>query len=239
MTDAAVPPQIRKTAGRNPVARTLLELYEALLAHFGPQQWWPARTKFEVIIGAILTQNTNWQNVEKAIANLRASKALSAEALWHLWRAGDGQLAERIRPSGYFNVKAARLGSFLDWFMCECGGSLRRMGSTATEDLRAQLLSIKGIGPETADSILLYALGRPVFVIDAYTRRIVRRHRIARGDEPYDELRALFEDHLPRRTQLYNEFHALIVAAGKHHCRPTPLCSGCPLEMHPHTTGHD
>jgi endonuclease-3 related protein len=208
-----------------------MALYEALLAHFGPQSWWPARTRFEVIVGAILTQNTNWQNVEKAIANLRRARLLVPERLRRLDRAA---LAERIRPAGYFNVKARRLGAFLDWLFCEYGGSLRRMAAAPTDALRRQLLAVNGIGRETADSILLYALERPVFVIDVYTRRVLRRHGLAGGDEDYDALRALFESQLPRRVSLYNEYHALLVMAGKHHCGTRARCDGCPLAFHRH-----
>ena len=211
-----------------------MSLYRALLAHFGPQRWWPARTKFEVIVGAILTQNTNWQHVEKAIRNLRGEKLLCAERLRLLWKNDRERLAELIRPSGYFNVKSERIGSFLDWLFREHGGSLRRMAGSDTATLRGQLLSVKGIGRETADSILLYAFGRPVFVIDAYTRRILTRHGLAAGDEDYDDLRALFEDNLPKRADLFNEYHALIVMAGKHHCGTKARCDGCPLAFHPH-----
>ena len=211
--------------------RLLMALYKTLLAHFGPQKWWPGRTRFEVIVGAILTQNTAWRNVERAIANLRAAGLLVPEKLRRIKRA---RLAKLIRSAGYFNVKAERLGAFLDWFFGAYGGDLRRMDRTPTMVLREELLAVRGVGRETADSILLYALKRPVFVIDAYTRRIVRRHGLAAGDEDYDELRALFEDNLPRQVQLYNEYHALIVAAGKNHCGPKTRCDGCPLEAFPH-----
>jgi len=206
---------------------TLRALYRKLYAHFGPQRWWPARTPFEVAVGAVLTQNTNWGNVERAIANLRAAGGLSARAM----RALPLRRLERlIRPAGYFRVKAKRLRALLDWLLYECGGRLGALKSRPTAELRAGLLSVSGVGPETADSILLYALDRPVFVIDAYTRRVLARHGLAAGDEDYEVLRALFESALPRRVALYNEYHALLVAVGKHFCGTRPRCEGCPLE---------
>ncbi len=202
-------------------------MYQRLYEHFGPQHWWPARTPFEVAVGAVLTQNTNWANVERAIQNLRAAGVLSAKKM----RALPLRRLERLlRPAGYFRVKAKRLRALLDWLIEECGGRLGTLKRRPTKELRESLLAVNGVGPETADSILLYALGRPVFVIDAYTRRVLARHGLAAGDEDYEVLRALFESALPRRVKLYNEYHALLVAVGKYHCGTRPRCAGCPLE---------
>lgn len=211
-------------------ARELPRFYETLFKHWGTQHWWPGESPFEVMVGAILTQNTAWKNVEKAIANLKAANALNPQALHY---APIEQLAEWLRPSGYFNVKARRLKNFLDFYFCEAGGSEARLRAIGTADLREKLLAVNGLGPETVDSILLYALDRPVFVIDAYTRRVLRRHRLIKGDEDYEVIRALFEAHLPKQRKLYNEYHALIVRAGHHHCKPTAQCAGCPLEGFP------
>ena len=207
----------------------LKALYARLYAAWGTQHWWPGETPFEVMVGAILTQNTAWTNVEKAIANVKAAGMLEARALR---TAPLAKVAELIRPSGYFNVKARRLRHFLDFLEREGGEAGLR--ALPTGELREKLLSVNGLGPETADSILLYALDRPVFVIDAYTRRVLKRHRLIRGDEDYEEVRALFEEHLPRKRRLYNEYHALFVRVGKYHCRPTARCEGCPLARFPH-----
>ena len=204
----------------------LQHMYDTLFARWGMQKWWPAEGPFEVMVGAILTQNTAWRNVEKAIANLKAANMLDPQALHY---AQVERVAELIRPSGYFNVKARRLKNFLDFYFCEADGSYARLSAIPTRDLRLKLLNVNGLGPETVDSILLYALNRPVFVVDAYTRRILKRHFIIRGDESYDGIRELFEYHLPRGRKLFNEFHALIVRAGHHHCRPTARCKECPL----------
>lgn len=212
-------------------APILPAFYEALFAAWGPQKWWPGETPFEVMVGAILTQNTNWSNVEKAIANLKAAGLLEAQALHYTPLE---RLAELIRPSGYFNVKARRLKNFLDFYFCAAGGSEARLRAMPTRELRKKLLEVNGLGPETADSILLYALDRPVFVVDAYTRRILRRHGLLRGDEDYEEIRALFETHLMKGRKLFNEFHALLVRAGKYHCKPSSRCEGCPLEGFKH-----
>jgi len=207
--------------------KTLPEIYSKLYKSFGPQHWWPGETPFEVSVGAILTQNTNWTNVEKAIKNLKENNVLTAGKLHKL---GTNKLASLIRPSGYFNVKAERLKSFLSYICNHYKGSLAVMKKGDTQILRKELLSVNGIGPETADSILLYALDKPVFVIDAYTRRVLRRHGLASDDMTYHELQALFHEALPVDIRLYNEYHALLVKLGKEFCRPKPRCEGCPLE---------
>ncbi|MFH0962743.1 MAG: endonuclease III domain-containing protein [Planctomycetota bacterium] len=201
-------------------------MYDLLLARFGPQHWWPGDTPFEVAVGAILTQNTNWTNVERAIANLKRARALSVRALLALSHA---DLAALLRPAGYFNVKAMRLRAFLLFLETEYRGSMKRFAADPRPDRRARLLAVKGIGPETADSILLYALDEPTFVVDAYTRRILSRHRLIEPDASYDAIRNLFEDALERDARLYNEYHALLVACGKRFCRSKMLCSACPL----------
>jgi endonuclease-3 related protein len=214
------------------ISDTLSEIYKMLYDAFGPQHWWPGETPFEIIVGAILTQNTNWANVEKAIANLKAAGDLTLDALHSIELA---KLAELIRPAGYFNIKAKRLKNFIDWLFDDYGGELANLQSIGTDRLREELLSIKGIGRETADSILLYALERPVFVVDAYTARITLRHRLIEPGADYEQLRQLFESSLPEDVQLFNEYHALLVRTGKEFCRPKARCSGCPLEKHPHT----
>jgi endonuclease III related protein len=212
---------------------TLHTHYSALFAAHGPQHWWPGRTRFEIIVGAILTQNTSWKNVERAIANLRAAKLLSPAAVRAVCSA---TLAKHVRPSGYFRQKAKSLKSFVAFLYENHGGSLNRLFATSTELLRDQLLAVRGIGPETADSILLYAGKHPVFVVDAYSRRILERHNLLPAEvqtnsrRSYEQIRSLFESQLPRDPQLFNEFHALIVQTGKLHCRKSnPLCSNCPL----------
>jgi endonuclease-3 related protein len=212
---------------------TQTEIYESLFARFGPQHWWPGDTQFEIIVGAILTQNTNWANVEKAIANLKAADHLTPDKLYCL---DVSQLAELIRPAGYYNIKAKRLKSFLSWLFEEHDGKLSRLQSLSTPQLRAELLAVKGVGRETADSILLYALGRPIFVVDAYTARIAVRHGLIDAGADYERLQELFQSNLPEDVQLFNEYHALLVRLGKQFCRPKAQCSGCPLEHLPHTT---
>lgn len=207
--------------------KTLLKYYKKLYDHMGPQDWWPGRTRFEIVVGAILTQNTNWTNVERAIKNLRKARALNPARMSAL---PEGELAELIRPSGYFNVKAKRLGAFLDHLNREHHGKLDSLFKMETPALRTELLSINGIGPETADSIMLYAAGKPVFVVDAYTKRLVTRHGLTRENPTYDEMQTLFTDALPEDAQLFNEYHALIVMIGKDYCRPkNPRCTECPL----------
>ena len=204
-------------------------VYDRLYGHFGPQHWWPGETPFEVMVGAILTQNTAWTNVEKAIANLRANKALSAEAIA---TAPLPTLAEWLRPSGYFNVKAERLQTFCRWLLE--GEQLKQLKQMPTHELRHTLLSVKGVGPETADDMVLYAFERPVFVIDAYTRRLFSRLGLISGEEGYETLRALVEEAFgttEEQVPVFNEFHALIVAHAKDFCRKRPQCKGCPLGM--------
>ena len=193
----------------------------------GPMHWWPAKTPFEVIVGAILTQSTSWGNVELAIDNLRAARMLTPRAIL---KARTSRLAELVRPSGYFRQKAKKLKAFVRFLQNEYDGSVKRMFQSPTLRLREELLSVHGIGPETADSILLYAGNHPVFVVDAYTHRILGRHGITGGKPNYETVRALFEDRLPRDPQLWNEFHALIVNTGKNWCRKSvPRCEDCPL----------
>jgi len=214
------------------LSRRLNSIYRRLHARFGPQGWWPGRTRFEIAAGAVLTQNTAWSNVEKAIANLRKAGALSVRGMRRL---SERRLAGLVRPSGYFNQKAKKLRALLDWLASrDRGGSVKRALAGPLAEVRASLLSVSGVGPETADSILLYAGGRPVFVIDAYTRRALERHGLAAPGASYEELRALFESSLPRSVSLYNEYHALFVRLGKEHCaKRAPRCAGCPLERDP------
>ncbi|MCL4524612.1 MAG: endonuclease III domain-containing protein [Acidobacteria bacterium] len=226
----SVAPQLLPQAGA--IARAarpgLQDYYNTLFRALGPQNWWPARTPFEVIVGAILTQNTAWTNVEKAIVNLRSERLLSPAALE---RVPQRKLARLIRSSGYFRQKAKKLKAFVRFLRAEFGGSLARMFRTPTAELREKLLAVHGIGPETADSILLYAGKHPVFVVDAYTKRILARHGLLSEKTGYEETRALFERTLPRDVQLYNEFHGLIVMTGKHWCKTKqPLCESCPLQ---------
>ncbi len=205
----------------------LSRIYKKLYKAFGPQHWWPGETPFEVAIGAILTQNTNWGNVEKAICNLKKERLLNAAALKTLPPA---RLASLIRPAGYFNVTARRLRHFVDFLMRQHSGSMARMKKEETETIRKKLLGVNGIGPETADSIILYALQKPVFVIDAYTKRVLSRHNILQHDSSYEDFQGLFHLNLGRDVQLFNEYHALIVRVAKEFCRTKPLCAGCPLE---------
>jgi endonuclease-3 related protein len=204
----------------------LLCIGETLERFFGDLHWWPGESPFEVAVGAILTQNTNWANVERAIGRLKAEGVLEPRALHGL---DDETLADLIRPSGYFRVKAKRLKAFLDVLCGDFGGNLEKMLSGDLLQARQRLLGISGIGEETADSILLYAGGRPVFVIDAYTRRILARHGIIDGKPSYGELQRLFMTCLPGDAGLYNRYHALIVETGKRYCRKEPRCGTCPL----------
>jgi endonuclease-3 related protein len=206
---------------------SLSDIYKKLYRAFGPQYWWPGETSFEVAVGAILTQNTNWGNVEKAIVNLKKERKLHADALHKL---PIDRLAALIRPAGYFNIKAGRLKHFVDLLMREYHGSMATMKKEETDAIRDKLLSVNGIGPETADSIVLYALGKPVFVIDAYTKRVLSRHNILDHDSSYEKFQALFHSNLGKDVQLFNEYHALIVRVAKEHCRTKPVCAGCPLE---------
>jgi endonuclease-3 related protein len=214
------------------IRETLSEIYQLLYDAFGPQHWWPGETPFEIVTGAILTQNTNWANVEKAIANLKSAGCLTPEALYNL---EISRLAELICPAGYYNIKAQRLKSFINWLYDNYDGEMKNLELVDTDQLRAELLNIKGIGRETADSILLYALGRPVSVVDAYTARIALRHGLVEPGADYEQLRELFESNLPQDVRLFNEYHALLVKAGKEFCKPKAKCQGCPLKGLPHT----
>ncbi len=201
-------------------------IYQLLYRHYGAQHWWPGETPFEVMVGAVLTQNTAWSNVEKAIANLKQAEALDPHVIARLPHA---RLARLLKPSGYFNIKANRLRNFCAWYLEQ--GGLEALSRLTTPVLRKRLLTVNGVGPETADDILLYAFERPVFVIDAYTRRLHGRLGQIRGDEDYETLRALFEKRLrsTKKVKLFNEFHALIVRHAKEVCRPRPRCSLCCL----------
>ena len=205
--------------------------YSDLYGEYGPQNWWPAQTKLECAAGAILTQNTSWKNVEKAIEALRENFMLSAEKLKTV---PHESLATLIRPCGYHNLKARRLKNFIDFLFAYYGGVMENMLGEDTEKLREKLLSVNGIGEETADSILLYALGRPVFVVDNYSRRILRRHHLTPEGASYSEIQRFFMGSLRGDAEIFGEYHALIVKTGKLHCRRTPICEGCPLEYDPH-----
>lgn len=205
---------------------SLQEIYRILFRAFGPQYWWPAKTPFEVAVGAILVQNTNWKNTERAIANLRAKKFLSPRKLKEI---SVKELAQAIKPAGYFNIKTKRLKHFIDFLFANYGGDIKKMRREEGAALRAKLLSVNGIGPETADSILLYALDKPFFVVDAYTKRIFSRHKILTGKLEYGRIQEFFTARLPKDVQLYNEYHALIVRLAKDFCRTKPLCRQCPL----------
>ena len=206
--------------------RRLQSIYRRLHSRFGPQGWWPGQSRYEVIVGAILAQNTNWGNVEKAIRRLRQARALTPAAMSALSRR---RLEQLIRPAGFFAVKTRRLQNFLAFLHTRYKGSLRRMFQEEPIGLRKALLDVSGIGPETADSILLYAGNMPLFVVDAYTRRVLSRHRLISRTASYDDVQALFMNHLPRKPALYNQYHALLVAVGKTYCRSIPRCDTCPL----------
>lgn len=206
---------------------TFTEIYERLLDHFGPQSWWPGDSPLEVVVGAVLTQNTNWSNVTKAIDNLKERRVLSMEGLVTI---DPDELATLIRPSGYYNIKSRRLKNLLAMIAEQYGGELEDLLADSTDSARANLLSVKGIGPETADSILLYGGDHPLFVVDAYTHRVFCRHGLVAEECGYDELQGEFMDRLPHDAALFNEYHALIVMVGKEFCKKTkPLCAACPL----------
>lgn len=201
--------------------------YELLSDHFGPQYWWPGETAIEIVVGAVLVQNTNWQNVEKAIANLQDSGVLSFEALVAM---PTEQLAEYIRPSGFFNVKAKRLKALLGMIDEYYSGELDGLLEDGLWEAREKLLSVKGVGQETADSILLYAAHQPIFVVDAYTHRVFSRHNLLDEETDYSTIQEIFMGNLEEDVQIYNEYHALIVAVAKRYCKKTkPLCDSCPL----------
>ncbi len=211
--------------------QTLKQMYELMLARFGHQGWWPGDGPLEICVGAILTQNTNWANVEKAIGNLRDAGCMSVSALH---ATPPAEMAELIRPAGYLNVKAKRLKNFIaavhEALADDVEGFLDRSPST----LREELLSINGIGLETADSIILYAARKPTFVVDAYTVRILVRHNLITTEDDYETIKELFETYLPQDVELWNDYHAQLVAVGKNFCRPKARCEGCPLEPLPH-----
>ncbi len=208
-------------------ARALLAIYKRLYKAYGPQGWWPGDSVPEIIAGAILTQNTAWTNVEKAITNLKKARLLSIDALKDI---EIGRLARLIRPSGYYNIKAERLKNFVDFAAAKYRGRLEAMAGRRHEVLRNELLGVNGIGPETADSILLYAFGKPVFVIDAYTKRIFSRHGFFEPGVRYHEAQELFMGLLPKSARLFNEYHALIVRLAKDACRKKPECGRCPIK---------
>lgn len=204
----------------------LQELYDRLFAAYGHQHWWPGETPFEVMVGAVLVQNTAWKNVEKAINNLRQHDLLEPHALAAV---PTEELAELIRPAGYYRLKARRLHNLLALLVNRYDGSLEQMFQADLESLREELLATNGIGPETADSILLYAGNYATFVVDTYTHRILARHGWIEFGASYDEIKDYFQSGLERDATLFNEFHALLVRVGHLHCRKTPQCAGCPL----------
>ncbi len=206
-------------------------MYDRLVTEYGPQQWWPAQSAFEVIIGTYLTQNTSWRAVERTIQNLAQHQTLSIEGIRNI---KEEKLRELIRPSGYMVRKAAALKAFVAWLDHEYGGSLDALTAAPAIETRQQLLALPGVGPETADAILLYALGHPAMVVDEYLRRIVTRHHLLSEKAKYPEIQALAIEALKENkpetlAQHYNEFHALIVTVGKTHCGPKPKCEECPL----------
>jgi endonuclease III related protein len=205
-----------------------IEAYRLLYDHFGPQDWWPGDTPFEIMIGAILTQNTNWSNVRKAIHNLKTEDLLSYQNLSQLTTE---QIAQLIRPAGYYNLKAQRLRNLLNMVETVYDGELELFLEDDLEVARENLLAVKGVGQETADSILLYACGHPVFVVDMYTHRVFSRHNMVEEETDYGTIQNVFLDHIPQDMQLYNEFHALIVRVAVTFCKKTkPLCEKCPLQ---------
>ena len=207
--------------------QTLMEIYNLLFSALGPQNWWPAETKLEMMVGAILTQNTNWNNVEKAIQNLKEEDLLSIRGLIEI---PASILAGYIRPAGYYNLKVKRLKNLIKFIEDKYNGDINKLFSFDTENIRKELLSVKGIGMETADSIILYGAGRSLFVVDTYTHRILTRHGLIEEEAGYNDLQVFFMDNLPNDVELFKEFHALIVKTGKDFCRKKPLCSQCPLE---------
>jgi len=204
-----------------------MEIYRLLYKAYGLRHWWPGETPFEVMVGAILTQNTSWKNVEKAIQKLKNKGLLNAEKVHQLRKS---QLAPLIRSSGYYRIKADRLKAFVSFLFEEYNGDLKKMGKERMETLREKLLEVKGVGPETADSILLYGLKKPIFVVDAYTKRILSRHGIVSEQASYGEIQSLFMNHLPPDERLFNEYHALLVHLGKTLCKKIPRCDICPIK---------
>jgi endonuclease-3 related protein len=204
-----------------------MKIYGKLYKAYGPRHWWPGETSFEVMVGAILTQNTSWRNVEKAIQKLKGKGILHPEGIRRLKK---NELASLIQSSGYYRIKTDRLKAFTDFLYKEFDGNLRKMRKSSLEKLRESLLEVKGIGPETADSILLYGLKKPIFVIDAYTKRVLSRYGIITEKASYEEVQNLFMDHLPHDEKLFNEYHALFVHLGKIICKKIPRCDICPLK---------
>lgn len=214
-----------------PRAETIHDMFGRLWNAYGPQEWWPADDPTEIVVGAILTQNTAWANVVRAIENLKRARCLSWHALHDI---GERELSHLIRSSGTFRIKAARLKAFVEVLWDEYGGSLGAMLDGDVEGARRRLSAIRGIGPETADAILLYGGRRPTFVVDTYTRRVLLRHHVIEADADYETIRKLFQRSLAKDVQVYNEYHALLVAVGKSHCRSRARCQGCPLDDMPH-----
>jgi endonuclease-3 related protein len=205
----------------------LMNIYRKLYQAYGPRDWWPAETSFEVMVGAILTQNTSWRNVEKAIQKLKGKGVLNPEGIHDLKKS---QLASLIKSSGYYRVKTDRVKAFVNFLFEEFDGDLKRMGRERLGELREKLLGVKGIGPETADSILLYGLKKSIFVVDAYTKRILSRHKMISENTAYEGVQKLFMEHLPLDEKLFNEYHALLVHLGKTVCKKIPRCDICPLK---------
>ncbi len=210
-----------------------MSIYQKLYQTYGPRHWWPGETPFEVMVGAILTQNTSWKNVEKAIARLKEKGALNPE---HIHRLRESSLASLIRSSGYYRIKARRLKNFVNFLFEEFGGDIVKMKKEGMAPLRKKILEVKGIGPETADSILLYGLEKPIFVVDAYTQRVLSRHGLVSERASYEEVQKLFMNNLPHDERLFNEYHALLVHLGKNVCKKTPECDICPIKGIEHRT---
>ena len=216
------------------VRDVLMGMYRAMYEHFGPQNWWPGDGELEIMIGAVLTQNTNWSNVERAIENLRSAGLIDIHKLNEI---DNGRLAELIRPAGYFNVKAKRLKNLMRFLCDNYDGQLDKFFSLSVGQMREELLSVSGIGKETADDIILYAANKPTFVVDAYTWRIAHRHLLVEYEADYEAIKELFEDNLDNDVKLFNEYHALLVATGKHYCKKSkPLCEKCPLNKFEHNS---
>jgi len=213
-------------------SQKLMDHYRTMLDFFGPQHWWPGDTPLEIMIGAVLTQNTNWKNVERAIDNLKRADMLSVEKLVKIH---PSELAEFIKQAGYFSVKAKRLQNLMRFVWQNYEGDLEQFFAQSANSLREELLSVSGVGPETADDIVLYAAKKPTFVVDTYTYRIMLRHFFIAQDDDYQAIKSMFEDHLPAEVELFNEYHALLVAVGKNYCKPrNPRCDECPLNIYDH-----
>jgi endonuclease-3 related protein len=205
----------------------LMKIYGNLYKAYGPRHWWPGETPFEVMVGAILTQNTSWKNVERAIQCLKGKEVLTIDGIRQLKKS---ELASLIKSSGYYRIKADRLKTFVDFLFKDYDGDIEKMGEESLPVLRQKLLAVRGIGPETADSILLYGLGKPIFVVDAYTKRVLSRHRMVSEKASYEEIQRFFMDHLPHDKRLFNEYHALFVHLGKRECKKIPRCDICPIK---------